>query len=371
MIKKFNTIGKEEEEAVLRVLRSGVLSGYVASNMAPGSEVRALQHEWQDFFGVEWAVPCNSATSGLMAACIAAGIGPFDEVIVPYFTMSATACAPAALGATIILADIEPDTFCIDVNDVSRLINENTKAVIATNMFGHPAKLRQLRCMCEVYNITLIEDNAQAIMAKEDGAYTGTIGHIGVFSLNVHKHIQTGEGGICVTRDPDIYARLNDAINHGECRSSHLPGLNLRMTEITAAIAREQLKKLPSIIGNIRDNARALMEAMKTGYLEFPAVRSGCEHSYYALPMLVSNQYERSSIISHLRQVSEIPISNGYDGNILIMNVSNKWIDPKRQKELIDTRAYANIHHLLLIEMCSHEITPEHIEAMKKIGRGG
>src|SRR5258705_1644842 len=249
MIQKFNTIGKEEEEAVLRVIRSGNLSGYVASSSKAGPEVTSFEAEWESAFG-GYAVSCNSATSGLLAACMAAGVGPMDEVIVPYFTMSATACAPAVLGATVILADIEPHTFCIDPNDVGRQITENTKAVIATNMFGHPAKLRQLRSMCDSRGIILIEDNAQAIMAREDGEFTGTIGHMGVFSLNVHKHIQTGEGGMVMTSDGDLLMKLHDAINHGECRQQETPGLNLRMTELTAAVGREQLKKLPAIVAS-------------------------------------------------------------------------------------------------------------------------
>jgi len=372
MIGKFNTIGKEEEAAVLRVIRSGNLSGYVASKMGAGPEVRGLQTEWEKFFKVDNAIPCNSATSGLLAACMAIGVGPGDEVIVPYFTMSATACAPAVLGATIILADIEPDTFCLSPSDVANQITESTKAVIATNMFGHPAKLHQLRSICDSRGIYLIEDNAQAIMAKENGKYTGTIGHIGVFSLNVHKHIQTGEGGVCVVNDNDegLYVKLAGAINHGECRGQAAPGLNLRMTEITAAIAREQLKKLPKIVAGRQEVARGIIEAVEGTYFKKMEVRTDCEHSYYALPLIVNIDYSATSMVQMFRnQNLTIPVEVGYDGNLLDKPLSNTWLTQDRMYELIEGEAYKSLNRLIMIEVCSYDIKPEHIARLRKIFR--
>lgn len=360
-MKKINTIGPEEEAAALRVLRSGNLSGYVATNMAGGPEIRGLQNEWQDFFGIEYAVPCNSATSGLLAACMAIGVGPYDEVIVPYFTMSATAAAPAVLGATVILANID-ENFCIDPDHVSRLINENTKAVIATNMFGHPAQLHKLKMICAGANITLIEDNAQAIMAKEDGAYTGTIGDIGVFSLNVHKHIQTGEGGICVTRNPNHYKRLNDAINHGECRNTTRPGLNLRMTEMTAAIAREQLKKLPNIIEKRRAAALDILNATQRIQYHQPKTRDNCEHSYYAVPILVRHGYKDALC---QRVARRIPVGRGYDGNLLTKPINGVRQD--NALEIARSKSYTDINRMLVVETCAYEFTKNEIEKLEQI----
>jgi dTDP-4-amino-4,6-dideoxygalactose transaminase len=368
MIQKFLTIGKEEEEAVLRVIRSGNLSGFVASSSKAGAEVTLFEAEWESAFG-GYAVSCNSATSGLLAACMAAGVGPMDEVIVPYFTMSATACAPAVLGATIILADIEPETFCLDPNDVGRQITENTKAVIATNMFGHPAKLKQLRSMCDSRGIILIEDNAQAIMAREDGEFTGTIGHMGVFSLNVHKHIQTGEGGMVMTKDGDLLMKLHDAINHGECRHQETPGLNLRMTELTAAVGREQLKKLPRIVASRQLIASHLAEIFsRFEFLGVPKPRAGCDHTYYAFSMLVdpSEEYNPSTIVDWIRARNPIPVSLGYHGNLLTMTVSNKWLTPQRQMELLDTDVYRSLGKLMLIETCSYDIKLEHLDELRR-----
>lgn len=362
---KINTIGKEEEEAVLRVLRSGNLSGYVATSPFGGAEVSALEEEWEKFFGAKHAVACNSATSGLLAACMAAGVGPYDEVIVPYYTMSATAAAPKVLGATVVLGNID-EHYCLDPNDVSNLINENTKAVIATNMFGHPAQLKRLRMICDGAGVVLIEDNAQAIMAKEDGVYTGTIGHIGVFSLNVHKHIQTGEGGICVTNDHNLWIGLQQAINHGECRKSEYPGLNLRMTEITAAIAREQLKKLPAIMEQRRATAEAILDACKNrDWLIDVPVRRGCEHSYYALPLLVNTSIYRIGGVVSFLSTHLWDVSIGYHGNLLTFPFSTNMIEPDRLAQLTKHQSYSNIHQLILVEICSHEIPQANIDRIR------
>jgi len=211
---------------------------------------------------------------------MAVGVEHNDEVIVSPYTMSATAAAPKVLGAKIVFADIEPETFTIDPVEVSNGITTKTKAVIVTNLFGHPAHLRELRDICDNRAVYLIEDNAQAIFAKEDGVYTGTIGHIGVFSLNVHKHLQVGEGGVCVTNDAGLAKKLREAMNHGEMRGGIL-GLNLRMTEVTAAMAYEQLQKAPEIMARRRYIAEMITSYMVGLPVTVTVVRPGCEHSYY------------------------------------------------------------------------------------------
>lgn len=251
-MKLFNTIGAEERVATEEVFDSGLpLSGYVGSSPIPGRSCFNLENNWARTFRVKHAVAVNSATSGLLAACMAIGVEPGDEVIVSPYTMSATAAAPHVLGAKLVWADIEPETYTLDPVEVANKITRKTKAVIVTNLFGHPARLHELRGICDDAGVYLIEDNAQAIFATEQKKYAGTIGHIGVFSLNVHKALQVGEGGICVTSSDDLNTKLRAAMNHGEMRGS-IVGLNLRMTEITAAMAIEQLEKSEQIVGSRR-----------------------------------------------------------------------------------------------------------------------
>jgi len=359
MVKQFTTIGKEEEEAVLRVLRKKQLSGYIAGKDTSGVEVSRLESDWAEFFGVNYAIACNSATSGLLAACMAIGVGPGDEVIVPFLTMSATACAPNVLGAQIVLADVD-ENLCIDVNHVGKLINENTKAVIATNLFGHPAKLAQLRAMCDSVNIFLIEDNAQAIGAKEGTRYTGTIGHIGVFSLNYHKQIQAGEGGMCVTDNYLLNMKLSGAINHGEHMGLDFPGLNLRMTEITAAIAIEQLKKLPDILKAKEEVAHAIIGHMREyAYASPIPTRDNCTNTYYAIPFFTRHNCDAGTIVELLARATQLNFSAGYS-NLSYLKLGSKWAWD-------GCHAYRDVRGLILLEMYSDDIMMDSLKHMEKV----
>jgi dTDP-4-amino-4,6-dideoxygalactose transaminase len=292
----FNRIGAEERAAAERVLDGGMLSGFIGApgeGFDGGTEVQALEAEWRKKFGVPHAVSVNSATSGLYAAIGAARIGPGDEVIVPPWTMSATAMAPLIYGAIPVFADIEPETFGLDPARVREAITEKTRAIIAVNLFGHPARLAELRAIADEHGLILIEDNAQAPLATEAGRYAGTIGHIGVFSLNRHKHIQCGEGGMVVTDDENIAQRLALIRNHGENLVEefgikdpvNLIGFNFRLTEISAAIGRIQLEKLEGIVAEREHYAKLLTEGLgDLPGITPPVVREDCRHVYYVWP---------------------------------------------------------------------------------------
>jgi perosamine synthetase len=143
----YNSLGEQELEAVISVMRSGCLSGFYGSwcdEFFGGPQVRAFEEAWSERFKTKHSISVNSASSGLFAAVGAAGVGPGDEVIVPPYTMSATVIAPILYGGIPVFADIEPETFCIDPDKVKECISPRTKAIIAVNLFGHPSKLRQL-----------------------------------------------------------------------------------------------------------------------------------------------------------------------------------------------------------------------------------
>lgn len=266
---------------------SGVLSGFVAgppdSRDIPngGPQVRALEEEWCQRYGVKHALSFNSATTALMAACKAVDVKPGDRVICPPWTMSATPAAAVYCGATIDFADVEEETYCIDPEQVVRCVEKGpetfkTKAVMAVNLFGHPAKLAELYDICDHFGMYLIEDCAQTPWATEYGNRSGTVGDIGIYSLNRHKHIHCGEGGIAVTDDDELASRLRSVRNHGV----DPVGLNLRMTELEAAIALVQLKKIDHHVDKRRDFGWRLTEALQ-GVVETPTVRQGCTHDFY------------------------------------------------------------------------------------------
>jgi perosamine synthetase len=289
----FNGIGQEESGAVSRVLESGVLSaflGVACEKFLGGPMERRMEEAWREKFRVRHAVSVNSATAGLVAAIGAIGICPGDEVIVPPYTMSATVMAPLAYGGIPIFADIEPDTFCIDPESVRSKIGPRTKAILAVNLFGHAARLAELKALARQHGLFLIEDNAQAPLATEGDAFAGTVGDIGVFSLNYHKHIHAGEGGVCVTNDDRLADRLQLIRNHGE-NITNIVGFNYRLTEVGAAIAFEQLKKVDAHVERAERIAGKLTELVSgLEGITPPPVRDGCRHVYYVWALRLDEQ---------------------------------------------------------------------------------
>lgn len=293
-ISDWKSIGSMERLAVNKVFdRSEPLSGFYGSpqpGFFGGTEIRLLEEEWKERFGSKYAVSVNSASSGLIAAMGAIGISPGDEVIVPAYTMSATAVAPIFYGGIPVFVDIEKDYFCLDVEAVTDAITERTKAILVVNLFGHPAQLKKLRDIADQHSIYLVEDNAQAILAEEDGMMSGHVGHIGVYSFNVHKHIQAGEGGMCVTSDAELAQRLQLIRNHGENvvdwldvkNISNIVGYNFRQTEIGAAILRSQLRRIDELVGRAENIAEKLSQGIKgLSGITVPKVRTGCRHNYF------------------------------------------------------------------------------------------
>jgi dTDP-4-amino-4,6-dideoxygalactose transaminase len=292
----YNTIGTEEEEAALRVLRSGKLSTYLGTwhdDFYGGTEVQALERAWEKFFKVKHAISVNSATSGLYAAVGAAGIGPGDEVIVSAYTMSASATAALVYGAIPVFADIEEEYYCLDVKSIESKITSKTKAIIVVDIFGQVYDVDAINALAAKHGLIVIEDAAQAPGAMYKEQYAGTLGHMGIFSLNYHKHIHSGEGGIIVTDDDGLADKLRLIRNHAEAVLSargiksreelvNMIGFNYRMTEIEAAIAHEQLKKLPSLLEERLANTEYLNERLgKIPCLKKTKIRAQSKHVFY------------------------------------------------------------------------------------------
>lgn len=290
------TTGIEEKEAAIRVLDGGILSDYEGSNnqwFLGGPEVKDFEREWADYFDVRHAISVNSATSGLMAAVGAAGIGPGDEVITTPWTMTATATAIIVYNAIPIFCDIEPDTFCMSAADFEKKITPRTKAVIPVHIYGHPCEMDEIMSIAKKNSLTVIEDAAQSPATLYKGKATGTIGDMGISSLNCHKIIQTGEGGVIMTDDDELAHRLQLVRNHAEAVIAtgmkvnslvNMVGWNYRMNEIEAAIGREQLKKLHALLQQRWELVDYLAEKLKKyDGLIMPTIREGCGHSFYRL----------------------------------------------------------------------------------------
>lgn len=297
--------GEAETEAVTEVLKNGRLSGFLAGaseEFYGGSKVQEFEEAWAEYFDVEHAVAVNSWTSGLNASVAAADLDPGDEIIVPPLTMSASATAALTNDAVPKFADLDPQTANLDPDSVREHITDRTEAIMIVHLFGYPAEMGEFQAIADEYDLVLIEDAAQAIGAEYDGEYVGTIGDIGGFSLNVHKHIQTGEGGIITTDDDELAQRARLVRNHAEAvvgrvegsylgelgfKADHMIGQNYRMTELTAAVGIEQLRKFPDLLAERIDRANKLRSLLENvNIVDIAPVREGSTHSYYGFPML-------------------------------------------------------------------------------------
>ncbi|MBP9887404.1 MAG: DegT/DnrJ/EryC1/StrS family aminotransferase [Leptospiraceae bacterium] len=265
----YNTIGEEEKRSVMQVLESGNLSQFLGAwhkDFYGGPTVQQFEKDWAIKFNSKYAITVNSNTSGLFTAIGACGIKPGDEVIVSPYTMSASALAPIIYGAVPVFADVDYDNYGLSPESVEKCITPKTKAILVVHIFGNPAKMREIVEIAKKYNLYIIEDCAQAPLAEYQNRLVGTIGDIGVFSLNYHKHIHTGEGGVIVTQNDELAERIFLIRNHGEnvvepkgvrnVWNTH--GFNFRMTEMEAAIGIEQLKKLPALLEERIKNANYL-----------------------------------------------------------------------------------------------------------------
>ena len=325
---EYRTIGAEEKAAVGEVLDSGVLSAFLGTwspEFLGGPRVRKLEEEWAAHFGVAHAVSMNSATSGLFAALGAAGVGPGDEVIVSPYTMSASAAGPLLYNAIPVFADIEPETFCLSADSIRAVLTERTKAIVVVDLFGHPAPMDEIMALAAEHGLIVIEDAAQAPGARLGERFAGTLGHIGVFSLNYHKHIHSGEGALVVTDDLRLAERLQLIRNHAEVvlqqkdggasDINNMLGFNYRMTEIEAAIASEQLKKLDGLLAPRIERANQLTGLLSNlPGLSPPAVRDGCAHAYYLYAMRydpAATGIPRGRVADALR-AEGIPLAEGY-----------------------------------------------------------
>ena len=290
-------IGDEEREAVDRVLRSGMI--------AQGPEVAAFETEFAEHFGLGRAcVAVNSGTSGLHLGLLSSGIGAGDEVIVPSFTFAATANSVALTGATPVFADIAADDFTLDPASVEASITERTKAIMPVHLYGHPAKMDQLRAIADKHGLMLFEDAAQAHGASLNGTPVGAFGSFAMFSLYPTKNMTSGEGGMVSCADATIERNVRLYRNQGMLQQYHneVVGLNNRMTDIHAAIGRVQLTKVDGWTRQRQDNA-AFLTANLEGVTP-PPVADGAVHVYHQYTIRVPE--DRDGVAKALKEEHQV-----------------------------------------------------------------
>lgn len=316
----YNPIGSEEAVAAAEVVRSGMLSDYLGSHsdrFLGGARVREFERRWADYHHVKHAVSFNSATSALIAGLGAFGLLPGDEVLVVGYSMCISATAPLFYDAVPVFVDIEPDHFCMDPADVRRKITPRTKAILPVDLFGQSADMQAIMEIASAHSLQVLCDSSHVPGCRYHGGYAGTFGDIGVFSFNQHKIIHCGEGGIAVTNDEELALRLRLIRNHGEAvvgemgypYRTNMIGGNLRLPEVEAAIATEQLKKLPGLIQKRVDLANYLSEKLsKLDFLVPPQLRPESSHVYYLYPVKYRAEAAGQSRERYVRNINELGI---------------------------------------------------------------
>ena len=384
----FNTIGQAEINSVVKVMKSGVLSKFLGENdpdFYGGPKVIEFQNACQKFFNVKHAIAVNSWTSGLTAAVGALDIEPGDEIITSTVGMCASATAILQWNCIPVFADIDAKTFNIDPKSIEKNISKYTKAIIATDIYGQSSNINEIKIICNNYNLKLISDTAQSPGSLYDGRYSGTLADIGGYSLNYHKHIHTGEGGILVTNNDEIAERLRLIRNHGEAvvegrglkKINNIIGGNFRLGEIESAIGIEQLKKLKTIVSRRQEMAQILNKGLvNLNGLIIPFVEDFNTHSYYvyALKLDISIlKIDREKIITALRGeglavggkfslIHEMPL---YQNKIAYGSQGFPWSADICKREvnyntgICPIAEELNSHQLIIIGLCSYEYSDD------------
>jgi len=345
-----NFIGEAEKQKVMDIMDSGVLSRFLGvwhDDFYGGDEVRAFEREWADSYQATYGIAVNSCTSGLYAAVGAAGVGPGDEVIVSPYTMSASVTAAISFNAVPVFADIDPKNFCLSPQSIRERITARTKAIIVVHLFGHPADMDEIMAIARAHNIIVIEDCAQAPCATYKGRPVGTLGHMGVFSLNYHKHIHCGEGGIILTNDEELSDRLCLIRNHAEAvvegrqidNIVNMVGFNFRLGEIEAGIGRVQLSKGQGLIEKRRRNLTYFNDHLPAlPGLSISKAANYVEHSYYAAALNFDAEIaglSRDTLITALHaELPETEMRKGHGPLISGGYVKPLYLAPMFQRQI-------------------------------------
>ncbi|MBN2284724.1 MAG: DegT/DnrJ/EryC1/StrS family aminotransferase [Deltaproteobacteria bacterium] len=264
-------IGKEEKQEVMDILETGIFMRYGFDKERRGVyKVQEFEKAVAAFLGVRHTLGVSSGSAALKVALIALGIEPGDEIIVPAFTFIATYEAVIEAGAIPVWADID-DSLNLDPEEIGRKITARTKAVIPVHMCGAPARIDRIMELAREHNLLVLEDNAQSIGGGLNGKKLGTFGDMGILSFDYYKTITTGEGGMVLTNDTDLYNRADWYHDHGHMHDPSvsraqenriLLGFNFRMNEFQGAVGLAQIGKLDFIISEQRKNKSAVKEML-------------------------------------------------------------------------------------------------------------
>lgn len=292
-------IGPEEIAAVNAVLKSGML--------AQGPKVTELEEAFASYCGTKYAVAVNSGTAAIHAALYAAGVREGDEVITVPFSFIATVNPILMLGAKPVLVDIDPVTFNLDIKKVAAAITDKTKAIMPVHLYGQPSDMSALQELAKQKDIKIIEDSCQAVGAEYKHKKTGSLGDMGCFSLYATKNIMCGEGGIVTTNNEDYAITMKQFRQHGMSAQYEYVdlGFNYRMSDLHAAIAVEQLKKVDTFNETRQHTARYFDQKLSNiPGLETPITAPDRTHVYHQYTVRITDDFplSRGGFVAALRE---------------------------------------------------------------------
>jgi perosamine synthetase len=309
-------IGEDEKREVVSALDDNSLTSAAKDG---GKRVRELESLLQDYLNVKNVVSLNSGTSALLAALLAADIRTGDEVLLPSFTFVATANSILAAGAKPVFVDVNKDDYTIDVSDLKAKITKKTRVIVPVHLYGHPSDMDEIAEVAETRSISIIEDACQSLGSTYNNRQTGTFGIMGCFSFYASKVLTSGEGGAVVTDDNSIAEKLKMIRNHGmvEGYDTRILGLNLRLPEISAAIAKTQMVKLKEMLGLRRRNAEMLTtlisDVANENGITLPSESQSKRFNWYLYTIALTKDNLRDKIQKKMTQNDKVGATVYYD----------------------------------------------------------
>ena len=298
-----------------------------------------FEREFAEHLGVKYSIATSSCTGALHMGLSALGIGPGDEVILADSNWIATVAPVVHLGATPIFVDVLSDTWCIDPALVENAITKNTKAIIVTHLYGNLANMSELLDVGQRHGLPVIEDAAEAIGSKYFGQRAGSMGYFGVFSFHGSKTVSTGEGGMFVTNDANLYEKVLTLSNHGRDRKEtrmfwpSVVGFKYKMSNVQAAMGCAQLLRIEELVGKRQDTLKTYKsELLPSVSLTMNPDQFGCENGAWMPTVVLTNiKSSLDAVLVNLR-------NKGIDVRPFFAPVSQTGLIPNSNRSLNSAR---------------------------------
>ena len=318
---------------------------------------------FKEHLGVSYAIATSSCTGAIHTGLSALGIGPGDEVIIADINWIASAAAVTYLGAKVVLVDVLPDTWCIDPKQVEKVITKRTKAIIAVHLYGNLCELDELFRIGEKHNIPVIEDAAEAIGSIYKGKRAGSLGAFGVFSFHGTKTITTGEGGMFVTQNAELYEKVLTLSNHGRSRTQtkqfwfDMVGFKYKMSNIQAAIGCAQMERTDELISRKRRIFEWYREKLKGLPLSLNPEPPDCQNGYWMVTIVVDDgiPFDRDFLLKEFKK-------NNIDGRVFFWPLSLVRNNDDRFIKAGDNYVSYGLYNRAVNLPCYHDITKEDVD---------